>query len=210
MILFTDSSSIISLPSLPSHLRGWFPVKWPRARPLETPASDTLPVRKSPRRRWEPHTWLRNFYYSVDPNTGRGRIMAAWLPWEIQIQSVATRLCFWISLNREQMLAQKTGAHHASRRPAENVRNATVTFRSRRVCIREDQIVPSRTNLEQDFVIYGHAMMDGIGYYFSLIDSGSVDSMPSLWNDHFDDDRWYLVSSCWSMKRDEMWIVLEF
>lgn len=147
-----DSSSIIC-PLLP---RGWFPIKWPCARPLETLASNILPVRKSPRRRWEPHTWLRNFYYSVDPNTGRGRIMAAWLPWEIQIQSVVTRLCFWISLNREQMLAQKTGRTTPRDDPQETYETPLSLFAFVHavcvcVCVWNRFSPRSLSNLEQDF-----------------------------------------------------------
>lgn len=189
-----DSSSIIC-PLLP---RGWFPVKWPCARPLETLASNILPVRKSPRRRWEPHTWLRNFYYSVDPNTGRGRIMAAWLPWEIQIQSVVTRLCFWISLNREQMLAQKTGRTTPRDDPQETYETPLSLFAFvHAVCV----CVCETVFRHVPFLIWNRIlvvwMMDGIGYRFSAIDSGSVDSMPSLWNGFW---RWWLETR-WNANR---------
>lgn len=124
----THSSSIISLP-----LRGWFPVKWPRAPSSRDACIQGTSGKKEPEsRRWEPHTWLRNFYYSVDPNTGRGRIMAAWLPWEIQIQSVVTRLDL---LEPRANARTKDRAHHASRRPTGNARNATVTFHVRSCCV---------------------------------------------------------------------------
>lgn len=183
---------IDNFPPLP--LRGWFPVKWPRAPSSRDACIQGTSGKKEPKsRRWEPHTWLRNFYYSVDPNTGRGRIMAAWLPWEIQIQSVVTRLDL---LEPRANARTKDRAHHASRRPTGNARNATVTFHVRSCCVctwntaRPFFATFSFGRSVTGFVLCGSMELCCrrriIGYYFSSIDSGSVDSclysMLSLWN----------------------------
>lgn len=86
--------------------------------------------------------------------------MAAWLPWEIQIQSVVTRLCFWISLNREQMLAQKTGRTTPRDDPQETYETyATVTFRSCRVYVWNVFHVP--------FLIWNRILV-GCGWWMEL------------------------------------------